>query len=585
MRSCARARRPQVRAVHEQRERDEVAVRRAAEARQRADAGQRPGLRPAAPRRARAAHALVQCPGPARERERAIEGLEPVLASDVQEQATHATRADRVRPREARSVHDPGGEAGLARELPRDARALARRAALPGPRAEPLQQRLGVVVVRHLVRVAHDALQRWRLPRRDRLRLRGRATGACVPRHVHLRAAQEDPQPPGGECRRLVCHPRPNGTTVPRLNDSADRGPTHREIPNPLAGPPRRPSKKVSSPNTRPETWSRPVSATDPRGSTSAFVPNVGSPAPFRYRSPSSSPSAIAPRASTSVAKRASEPRRSIVAAVVTSFCTDAGILRLEAFQSKTARPLPPSCTQAPEPAARGAHLPAERRAERGRGLDRGHRRGRDQRQDREQRERESSVATHPRWIAATAACVRFAAPVRSSTFETCARDGALGDPETRRDLGVVEAIDDQLQHLTLAGCERRAAGDPDAAHGAPYSNGQLREGAVLGQQGPGAQVRRRERVLRLRPLGEHDHRHAGGGHGTQLGGQRRLQDGDMRAARHARPGPGLVRLPDPCAAAREQRGDRAHVQAVAPAYEQAEACQTGVGFVADGGE
>ena len=160
---------------------------------------------------------------------------------------------------------------------------------------------------------------------------------------------------------------------------------------------------------------------------------------------------------------------------------------------------------------------------------------------------------------------------------------GALRHAEPVRDLRVVEA-----STISSSTCRWRAVSRAMGAAGAPLETPLI---ATVRSAREQFFVRRAcapscaAASASAGSARQHDDRHAGGRHLPQLGWQWRLEHDDVHAARQPRRNaPGLT-LPDACAPAGEQGRERAHVQTVAPSYKQADACQTLVGFRADGDE
>jgi hypothetical protein len=157
---------------------------------------------------------------------------------------------------------------------------------------------------------------------------------------------------------------------------------------------------------------------------------------------------------------------------------------------------------------------------------------------------------------------------------------GPLGDSEAGGDLPVVQPLDDQAQHLPLTRSEVVAGPGKDARLAPSIRRQrslerqhQLGQGRVLGEHVSRAELGRREPVVGRGAVAQHDHGRAEARDRAQLAGQRRLQQDQPHATRQARRQLGVGRrYAHGRAPAREQRGERAHIEVVAAANEQAEA-------------
>ena len=201
------------------------------------------------------------------------------------------------------------------------------------------------------------------------------------------------------------------------------------------------------------------------------------------------------------------------------------------------------------------------------------------------QRERheQQQHAEEPLWIAATAACVRLLVPSRSQHVGDVGPGGPLGDPEPCGDLAVVQPLDDQAQYLPLARSEVVARPGKDARlvvpirrKGPAEGQHQLGERRVLLEHLARAQLRRGEAVVGGGVVAQHDHGRcraplspaARWAAATPAAPAARRAAGVPEARRRVRE----IRTFAP--RSREQGSERAHVELVAAANEQAEASE-----------
>ena len=288
---------------------------------------------------------------------------------------------------------------------------------------------------------------------------------------------------------------------------------------------------------------------------------------------------AVWPR--TAVSNRASGPRRSSAAAVVTSFCTDAGTRLVPAFHLKT---VAPGAVVDPGPAtASGApHLLCRARPAAPPGCPPPWRAPGSARSSNARST--ANVASQPRWMAATAAWVRFATPRRSSTADTCARAVRSETPSR-------SAICELSRPSTISSstCLWRAVSRAAGAAGAPLETLLI---ATVSSAREQFFVRRAwAPSCAAASASAGSARSASTITGTPAAAVSRSSDGSGDSStttstprgKPRRDALGLT-LPDARAPAGEQGRERAHVQTVAPSYKQADACQTLVGFLADGG-
>ena len=160
-----RARRGGPDAVHQERERDALAARRVAEARERRDVAQRAGLGAAAVLGGGAAHAAVQRAVAADDGERLVErhgGLASRPCRSAAGRPRAASCGWRARARSRRRSRGAMPKRSTVSRTTAPPAAVRARAAELG--AEALDQRLGDVVVRRLVHLAHDRGDGRRVP-------------------------------------------------------------------------------------------------------------------------------------------------------------------------------------------------------------------------------------------------------------------------------------------------------------------------------------------------------------------------------------------------------------------------------------
>ena len=159
---------------------------------------------------------LSQRAGLPGQRQRAVERVEPGLVLCLHQHPAHGRAARSRLPRDRPEPSTTLGATPSSRckRLTSAARRLRwSRSCRPG--AEALQQHLGVVVVRHLVGVAHQCLERRRLGGREGDRVGRRLAGAAVGLDVDLLRSQHDAHPLGRELGGSLCQPRASGSIEP----------------------------------------------------------------------------------------------------------------------------------------------------------------------------------------------------------------------------------------------------------------------------------------------------------------------------------------------------------------------------------